>query len=102
MRGVNRRRFLAAGGLPALAFGTARPAANGAPAVAEDRTVHLSGDGIAHSPAQYAALLTRLLDEQAMTPDSYSLGGMRRRFRNGSRRAACCCRRRRAMRSCSG
>ena len=74
---MDRRHFLAAAGLPALAFG-ARPAdAIGAPAdAAADRTVRLSGDGLGLTPAQYAALLTRLLDEKSMTPDSYSLGGI--------------------------
>ena len=73
---VNRRRFLAAAGLPALAFGSARTEASGAAAAADDRTIRLSGDGLGLSPAQYAALLTRLLDEKTMTPDSYSLGGI--------------------------
>ena len=74
---INRRRFLAAAGLPALAFGTARAEAIGAPAdAAADRTVRLSGDGVGLTPPQYAALLTRLLDEKSMTPDSYSLGGI--------------------------
>ena len=74
---MDRRHFLAAAGLPALAFG-GRPAdAIGAPAdAAADRTVRLSGDGAGLTPAQYAALLTRLLDEKSMTPDSYSLGGI--------------------------
>jgi threonine aldolase len=74
---MDRRHFLAVAGLPALAFG-ARPAdAIGAPAdAAADRTVRLSGDGLGLTPAQYAALLTRLLDEKSMTPDSYSLGGI--------------------------
>ena len=74
---VDRRQFLAAAGLPALAFGTVRADAAGAPAdAAADRTVRLSGDGVGLTPAQYASLLTRLLDEKAMTPDSYSLGGV--------------------------
>jgi threonine aldolase len=74
---INRRRFLAAAGLPALAFGGARVEAVGAPAdAAADRTVRLSGDGVGLTPPQYAALLTRLLDEKSMTPDSYSLGGI--------------------------
>jgi threonine aldolase len=73
---INRRRFLAAAGLPALAFGAARGEAIGAPADAADRTVRLSGDGVGLTPAQYAMLLTRLLDEKSMTPDSYSLGGI--------------------------
>jgi threonine aldolase len=74
---INRRRFLAAAGLPALAFSAARGEAIGAPAdAAADRTVRLSGDGVGLTPAQYAMLLTRLLDEKSMTPDSYSLGGI--------------------------
>jgi threonine aldolase len=74
---INRRRFLAAASLPALAFGAARVEAIGAPAdAAADRTVRLSGDGVGLTPPQYAALLTRLLDEKSMTPDSYSLGGI--------------------------
>ena len=74
--GVNRRRFLAAGGLPALAFGTIRTEAVGTASPDDDRTVRLGGDGVGLTPAQYAALLVRLLDEKAMTPDSYSLGGV--------------------------
>ncbi|HEV8210927.1 MAG TPA: aminotransferase class I/II-fold pyridoxal phosphate-dependent enzyme [Vicinamibacterales bacterium] len=74
---INRRRFLAAASLPALAFGAARVEAIRAPAdAAADRTVRLSGDGVGLTPPQYAALLTRLLDEKSMTPDSYSLGGI--------------------------
>jgi threonine aldolase len=74
---VNRRRFLATAGLPALAFGAVRAEARGIAAdAAADRTVRLSGDGVGLTPTQYAALLTRLLDEKAMTPDSYSLGGI--------------------------
>jgi len=74
---INRRSFLAAAGLPALAFGAARAEAIGAPAdAAADRAVRLSGDGVGLTPPQYATLLMRLLDEKAMTPDSYSLGGI--------------------------
>jgi threonine aldolase len=73
----NRRRFLATAGVPALAFGALGTDAAAAPAdPAADRTIRLSGDGIGHTPRQYAALLTRLLDEKNMTPDSYSLGGI--------------------------
>ena len=81
---LNRRRFLRLGGLgawltagvPGLSFAGASLRADGAGATAEDRTVRLSGDGVGLNPNQYAALLTRLLDEKAMTPDSYSLGGI--------------------------
>jgi threonine aldolase len=75
---VNRRQFFAAAGLPALAFGSSRAEIAGTADadVAADRTVRLSGDGIALTPVQYTALLARLLEQQSMTPDSYSLGGI--------------------------
>jgi len=74
---INRRSFLAAAGLPAIALGAARSEAIGAPAdAAADRTVRLSGDGVGLTPPQYTTLLARLLDEKSMTPDSYSLGGI--------------------------
>jgi len=82
MTTFNRRRLfqlagLAAGaGLPASAFAGLRPEAIVAAAETRERTVRLSGDGVGLTPAQYAALLVRLLDEKAMTPDSYSLGGI--------------------------
>jgi len=82
MTTFNRRRLfqlagLAAGaGLPASAFAGLRPEAIVAAAETGERTVRLSGDGVGLTPAQYAALLVRLLDEKAMTPDSYSLGGI--------------------------
>jgi len=48
---MNRRRFLAAAGLPALALGAVRAEALGAPAdAAADRTVRLSGDGVGLTP----------------------------------------------------
>ena len=80
---VHRRRFLQLGGLgaglgafvPGDAFGGSS-AAIAAAADTDDRLVRLSGDGLGLAPAQYARLLTRLLDEKAMTPDSYSLGGV--------------------------
>ena len=84
MTTFNRRRLLqvaalsaAGAGLPARAFAGLRPEAIEAAAeVTNDRTVRLSGDGVGLTPTQYAALLVRLLDEKAMTPDSYSLGGI--------------------------
>jgi threonine aldolase len=82
-RRLHRRRFLEIGSLgaglaalaPGVAFGRS-DAAIAAAADADDRLVRLSGDGLGLTPAQYARLLTRLLDEKAMTPDSYSLGGV--------------------------
>jgi threonine aldolase len=73
---MNRRSFLATAGLPALVIGGAAVDRAGAAAVADDRTVRLSGDGLGLTPPQYTALLARLLDEKSMTPDSYSLGGI--------------------------
>ncbi len=83
MTTVNRRRFLQLGGLGAgLTMGgpsasiAGRSFSADAAAAADDRTVRLSGDGVGLDPAQYAAMLARLLDEKAMTPDAYSLGGI--------------------------
>jgi len=84
MATVNRRRFLQAGGigagfgaaLAANAFGTVAASSADGAAATEDRVVRLSGDGLGLTPPQYSRLLTRLLDEKSMTPDSYSLGGV--------------------------
>ena len=80
MTALNRRRFLQLGSLsagltaavPGLAFGATHDTAAGE----DDRRVRLSGDGLGLSPAEYAALLHRLLDEKGIVPDSYSLGGV--------------------------
>jgi threonine aldolase len=45
-------------------------------ALADDRAVRLSGDGLGLTPMQYAAVLTRILDERGVAPDSYALGGV--------------------------
>jgi threonine aldolase len=84
MSTFNRRRLLQLAGLSAAgagvsvrAFAGLRPdAIDAAAETTNDRTVRLSGDGVGLTPTQYAALLVRLLDEKAMTPDSYSLGGI--------------------------
>jgi threonine aldolase len=84
MTAFNRRRFLQVGslatgiaaGLPRLAFGELEAGAAGAVSIADDRTVRLSGDGLGLSPAPYAGLLSRLVDENGFAPDSYSLGGV--------------------------
>jgi threonine aldolase len=81
---IPRRRVLQLGavgaglsfGVPGRGFGLPRADRIDAAAESDDRLVRLSGDGLGLTPAQYARLLTRLLDEQAMTPDSYSLGGV--------------------------
>jgi len=78
MQEFSRRQLLQLGGLgaglaiPHQAFGAA-PAPAGE---VEDRRVRLSGDGIGHTPLEYAALLRRLIDEKGIVPDSYSLGGV--------------------------
>jgi threonine aldolase len=78
MTSLKRRRFLQLG---SLAAGLAVPGftpggVHAAAAGADDRRVKLSGDGLGLSPAEYAALLHRLLDEKGIVPDSYSLGGI--------------------------
>jgi threonine aldolase len=83
MATVNRRRFLRVGGVGA-GIGMALPGAAMARAASDltaapepdDRIVRLIGDGVGLTPPQYARLLTRLLEEKSMTPDSYSLGGI--------------------------
>ena len=80
MTALNRRRFLQLGslsaGLTAAVPGLAFEATHDTTAGVEDRRVRLSGDGLGLSPAEYAALLHRLLDEKGIVPDSYSLGGV--------------------------
>ena len=81
---IDRRRFLQLGGLgtgvtaafPSLARAGAGRAAAGTAANAEERTIRLSGDGLGLNPAQYSALLNRLVDETGVAPDSYTLGGV--------------------------
>ena len=50
--------------------------ASGTVSTAADRTVKLTGDGVALSPAEYARLVVRLVDEKNIAPDSYSIGGI--------------------------
>ncbi|HEX7137989.1 MAG TPA: beta-eliminating lyase-related protein, partial [Vicinamibacterales bacterium] len=81
MTSVSRRRFLqigSAGTGLGLAIPSAVFASTAAWNVAEapEAAVRLSGDGLGLTPPQYARLLTHLLDEKSMTPDSYSLGGI--------------------------
>lgn len=63
---MHRRTFLAA---PIFAA-----AAQAAPAATDIPRVQANGDGIHHTPAEYAALLQRL--SANIEPDSYSLGGV--------------------------
>jgi threonine aldolase len=81
---LDRRRFLQAAGAgtglvlgaPSLTNAGTRRARSGVGAEADDAAVRLSGDGLALTPAQYAQLMTRLIDEKGVAPDSYSLGGV--------------------------
>jgi threonine aldolase len=84
MTSFNRRRFLQLSGLatgvaavrPGLTFAGEAAAPGDTVSIENDRTVRLSGDGLGLSPAQYAGLLNRLVEEQGFSPDSYSLGGV--------------------------
>jgi threonine aldolase len=81
---IGRRRFLQFGGIgaglgmgiPGWVRGGSRSDGVVSTADAEDRTIRLSGDGLGLSPAQYARLLTRLIDEKGLVQDTYSLGGV--------------------------
>src|SRR5258705_4654780 len=74
---INRRELLQLGGLAAFSgVPIARKGFSLSSAdEPDDRVVRLSGDGLGLTPSQYARLLTRLVDEQKVTPDSYVLGG---------------------------
>ena len=62
---MRRRTFLAA---PIFAAATRTTSANTAP------TIQANGDGIHHTPAEYAALLQKL--SGGIEPDQYSIGGV--------------------------
>ncbi len=80
---LNRRQFLELGTLGRVA-GLALPGSAAAQQTqtprsgdpATDQTVTLTGDGIPHSPTQYARLLARITDEQGVAADNYILGGV--------------------------
>jgi threonine aldolase len=77
MATINRRHLFQFGGAMALA-GLARGGdvfAAAPSAEADDRIIRFGGDGLGLTPAQYARLLTRLVDEKKIAPDSYILGG---------------------------
>jgi threonine aldolase len=84
MTTLNRRRFLRAGGvstalaigLPVQSFGGVQLDRSKPAGDVDDRRIRLSGDGLGLTSAQYSRLLTRLVDEKGITPDTYSLGGV--------------------------
>jgi threonine aldolase len=69
---ISRRRFVEAGAVAAAAAGLVQAATH--EAVPPGR-VDMTGDGPELSPAEYAALLARLLTEARFEPDEYGLGG---------------------------
>lgn len=82
MRPIGRRRFLQLGagvsgvGIGASVFPFSTAGAASTAQGADDRVVHMSGDGLGLTPVQYSRLLTRLCDERGIAPDSYSNGGV--------------------------
>lgn len=80
MGALTRRTFVetlgASAGLGALAAAASPADAFAAPGDGgDDRTVHLSGDGIGLAPAAYASLLQRLTGARPIAEDNYLLGG---------------------------
>ncbi len=74
MAEISRRRFVEAGALAATAASLV-PAGSAGAAPAASGRVDMTGDGPELSPAEYAALLTRLLADGSFVPDEYGLGG---------------------------
>jgi len=76
MTRLTRRGFVGSVGLTAgLGSLMARPSFAAPDEAIEDRTVHLSGDGLGLSPAVYASLLQRLTASRNVGEDTYLLGG---------------------------
>jgi threonine aldolase len=72
---LTRRDFAHTLGLTA-GFASVTRFAEAAPApAADDRTVHMTGDGVPLTPAAYAALLQRLTANREVIEDNYLLGG---------------------------
>ncbi|HTM49618.1 MAG TPA: beta-eliminating lyase-related protein [Bryobacteraceae bacterium] len=67
---MRRRAFLASGS--ALAVRPPVPAASGDPSA----RVTFAGDGLGLTPLEYSRLLTRVVEERNIQPDSYALGGV--------------------------
>jgi len=85
MTALNRRRFLElgtfAGGFgvvngPGFTFGAVPRVRGDAARDPEDQVIRLSGDGLGLTPAQYSGLLTRLVEEKGIAPDTYILEGV--------------------------
>ncbi len=74
MQTLTRRGFVEAVGASA-GFAALPPPARAVPPGAPERIVHLSGDGMALGPREYAALLDTLCQRREPAPDTYLLGG---------------------------
>ena len=72
---MNRRGFLAAGGLATTQALSAEAHAARSADAAAFKTVDLQADGLALSPREYVALLDKLVQGRALQPDYYSNGG---------------------------
>jgi threonine aldolase len=69
----NRRKFLQAGAWTGVAFAQSAPPTG--TTVPLERRVYLVGDGVTLSPGEYAALLTKIIEERKITGDTYLEGG---------------------------
>lgn len=79
---MDRRHFLAAGGLAAVAPAFGQTAMAGQTALARDqiaspmfRGVNFHSDGVDYTPAEYATRLQAVTAREGFTADYYSLGG---------------------------
>jgi threonine aldolase len=68
---MRRRNFLVA----PLAAAFEIPAADAQTDSTPDDRVDATSDGVRHTPQQYSRLLARLTEQDAVAPDSYSIGG---------------------------
>jgi threonine aldolase len=75
---MDRRQFLAAGGLATAATTRAASGQSRAARVSGDdlfKTVNLQADGLALDPREYVSLLSKLVAERPLAADYYSNGG---------------------------
>ncbi len=76
MNNLQRRNFLKLAATSALIPATGLPAFAFKNKAADKKTVaDFRGDGLNHSPAEYANLLARLTETGSIMPDNYSIGG---------------------------
>src|SRR6266478_2685019 len=70
---ASRRKFLQTTAWTGIAMAQSGPTA--ITSVPTERRVYLTGDGVMNSPAEYARLLTRIVDERGVKADTYLEGG---------------------------